>query len=67
MADTGGITVEALRFLAERVGMQLTAAELEQLRPVFDFYAPQLRELHAAELAAEDMAVVYSPNWDPQV
>ncbi|MGE3535804.1 MAG: hypothetical protein AB7N91_00040 [Candidatus Tectimicrobiota bacterium] len=67
MADIDGITVEALRFLAERVGMQLSTTELEQLKPVFDFYAPQLQELHAAELAAEDMAVVYSPNWDPQV
>ena len=67
MAEADGITVEALRFLAERVGMQLTTTELEHLKPMFDFYAPQLRELHAAELAAEDMAVVYSPNWDPQV
>ena len=32
----------------------------------FDFYAAQIRVLHDLDLAAEDLAVVYSPNWDPQ-
>jgi hypothetical protein len=33
---------------------------------MFDFYAAQIRVLHDLDLAAEDLAVVYSPNWDPQ-
>jgi hypothetical protein len=33
---------------------------------MFDFYAAQIRALHDLDLAAEDLAVVYSPNWDPQ-
>jgi hypothetical protein len=33
---------------------------------MFDFYAEQIRVLHDIDLAAEDLAVVFSPNWDPQ-
>jgi hypothetical protein len=66
MADTEGIALDHLQVLAERVGMSLTPAELEHLKPMFDFYAAQLHVLHDLDLAAEDLAVVYSPNWDPQ-
>jgi hypothetical protein len=66
MAESEGISLDNLRVLAERVDMRLTTAELEDLKPMFDFYAAQIRVLHDVELAAEDLAVVYSPNWDPQ-
>ena len=66
MADSEGISLDNLRVLAERVGMRLTTAELEHLKPMFDFYAAQIRVLHDVDLAAEDLAVVYSPNWDSQ-
>jgi hypothetical protein len=66
MADSEGIALDHLRVLAEQVGMRLTPAELEHLKPMFDFYAAQIHGLHDLDLAAEDLAVVYSPNWDPQ-
>ena len=66
MAESEGISLENLRVLAERVGMRLSPAELEHLKPMFDFYAAQIRVLHDVDLAAEDLAVVYSPNWDSQ-
>ncbi len=66
MADSEGIALDHLRVLAERVGLRLTPAELEHLKPMFDFYAAQIHGLHDLDLAAEDLAVVYSPNWDPQ-
>ena len=66
MADSEGIALDHLQVLAERVGLRLTSAELEHLKPMFDFYAAQIRVLHDLDLAAEDLAVVYSPNWDPQ-
>ena len=66
MAESEGISLENLRVLAERVGMGLSPAELEHLKPMFDFYAEQMRRLHDLDLAAEDLAVVYSPNWDSQ-
>jgi len=66
MADSDGISLDNMRVLAEQVGLRLTPAELEHLKPMFDFYAEQIRALHDVDLAAEDLAVVFSPNWDPQ-
>ena len=66
MADPEGIALDHLQVLAEQAGMRLTPAELEHLKPMFDFYAAQIHVLHDLDLAAEDLAVVYSPNWDPQ-
>jgi hypothetical protein len=66
MADSEGIALDHLQVLAEQVGLRLTPPELEHLKPMFDFYAAQIRVLHDLDLAAEDLAVVYSPNWDPQ-
>ena len=66
MADSEGIALDHLQVLAEQVGLRLTPAELEHLKPMFDFYAAQIHGLHDLDLAAEDLAVVYSPNWDPQ-
>ena len=66
MAESEGISLDNLRVLAERVDMRLSTAELEHLKPMFDFYTAQIRGLHDIDLAAEDLAVVYSPNWDPQ-
>ena len=66
MADSEGIALDHLQVLADRVGLRLTPAELEHLKPMYDFYAAQIRALHDLDLAAEDLAVVYSPNWNPQ-
>jgi hypothetical protein len=66
MADSEGIALDHLQVLAEQVGLRLTPAELEHLKPMYDFYSTQIRVLHDLDLAAEDPAVVYSPNWDPQ-
>jgi hypothetical protein len=67
MAESEGISVEQLRVLAERAGLGLTAEELTSLKPMFDHYAKQIKVLSEVELDAEDLAVTYSPNWDPQL
>jgi hypothetical protein len=66
MAESEGIAVEQLRGLAERAGLAMQTEELTALKPMFDLYAKQVKMLFEIELDAEDMAVVYSPNWDPQ-
>ena len=38
MAESEGISLDNLRVLAERVHMHLSTAELEHLKPMFDFY-----------------------------
>jgi hypothetical protein len=66
MAETEGISIDQLRGLAERAGLTLKNEELASLKPMFDHYAKQIKVLDEVELDAEDLAVTYSPNWDPQ-
>jgi hypothetical protein len=66
MAEAEGIAVEQLRGLAERAGLALKNEDLTALKPMFDHYAKQIKVLFEVELDAEDLAVTYSPNWDPQ-
>jgi hypothetical protein len=66
MAESEGLAIDQLRVLAERAGLALTNEDLTSLKPMFDHYAKQIRKLYDVELEAEDLAVSYSPNWDPQ-
>jgi len=66
MAECEGLSVEQFGTLAERAGLTMTIEELTALKPMFDYYAKQIKLLFEIELDAEDLAVVYSPNWDPQ-
>jgi hypothetical protein len=66
MAESEGIAVEQLRVLAERAGLALQSDELTALKPMFDHYTKQISVLFEVELDAEDLAVMYTPNWDPQ-
>jgi hypothetical protein len=66
MAESEGISIDQLRGLSERAGLALRPEELTALKPMFDYYAKQIRALFEIDLEAEDMAVMYSPNWDPQ-
>jgi hypothetical protein len=66
MAASEGISIDQLRSLAERAGLTLKSEELTALKPMFDHYSKQIKVLFEVELDAEDLAVMYSPNWDPQ-
>jgi hypothetical protein len=66
MAASEGISIDQLRALSERSGLALKPEELTALKPMFDHYAKQIRVLFDIELDAEDLAVTYSPSWDPQ-
>ena len=66
MAETAGIALDNLRVLVEWAELSLTSEALTALKPMFDFYAEQIRTLHEVELGAEDLAVAFDPGWDPQ-
>jgi hypothetical protein len=66
MAESEGISLDHLQVLAARAGLQMSREELAALKPMYDHYARQITRLFAADLGAEDLAVVYSPNWDSQ-
>ena len=61
-----GISLEDLRVLAERAGFKLTHEEVEFLKPMYDYFARQTQTLYEVPLEMEDVAVTFSPNWDPQ-
>jgi hypothetical protein len=66
MAETEPVSLDQFRTLTERAGLALADDELTALKPMFDHYAKLSRALFDIELEAEDLAVMYSPNWDPQ-
>lgn len=66
MTEPEGISLEHLRVLADRAGLGMTDEELTALKPMFDHYSRQIKGLFEIDLGAEDLAVAYSPNWDPQ-
>jgi hypothetical protein len=66
MTESEGMSLDHLRVLAERAGLGMTHEELAALKPMFDHYARQIKGLFEVDLGAEDLAVTYSPNWDPQ-
>jgi hypothetical protein len=66
MAETTGISLDSFRVLADRAGLTLSIEELVALKPMYDFYTEQVRQLHEIDLGAEDLAVVFPPAWDPQ-
>jgi hypothetical protein len=66
MTAPADISLDHFRVLTERAGLNLTAEELVALKPMYDYYAVLIQQLHEVELGAEDLAVTFSPNWDPQ-
>lgn len=61
-----GISLEDLRVLAERADFTMTSEELASLKPMYDHFASQTRPIYDVPLEMEDVAVTFSPNWDPQ-
>lgn len=61
------ISIDDFRALTKRAGMDLTDDELERLKPMYDHYLEPIASMNALDLDAEDLAVVYSSGWDPEV
>ncbi len=57
------VTSEEFKLMTERAGLGLSVAELEELKPVYDLYAPYIGLLHSIDLQAEDMGVAFHPEW----
>ena len=65
MCDSEYATMEQLKALAERAGMDLTQEELEELKPVYELYAEQAAQLHELDLGDGDLALTFSPDDVP--
>ncbi len=63
----GTISLEEFRVLANRAGLELSDDELEHLKPMYEHFLEPVAQMNALELDVEDLAVVFSPGWDPEV
>ena len=66
MATSGSeeISLEEFKRLADHAGLGLSQEEAEQLKPLYDLYARQLSLIHSVDLKAEEMAVMFRPDWE---
>ena len=66
MVGSHNISMEDSQALTRRAGLELTADELEGLKPMYDHYATRTAALHELDLDAEDLALVFTPDPDPE-
>ncbi|MFQ6027363.1 MAG: hypothetical protein ACE5Q6_07715 [Dehalococcoidia bacterium] len=57
------VTPEEFKLMTDRAGLGLSAAELEELKPMYDLYAQYLKLLHSIDLQAEEIGVTFHPDW----
>ena len=66
MPEAQDISMEDFQTLVRRAGHDMTAEELEALKPMYDHYARQLPALRELDLDAEDLAVTFVPDVEAQ-
>lgn len=64
---SNSISTDEFRALALRAGMDLSDDELEHLKPMYEYYIEPIARMNALDLDAEDLAVAFSPGWEPEV
>ena len=62
-SDSEHITIERFQQLVQQSGLDLTDAELDELKPLYELYLPRINLLRSIDLKAEDMAVEYNPDF----
>ena len=67
MTTSGEVSMDVFKALVSRAGMELTDAELAELKEAYDVFQPGVDNLHNAQLGTEDLAVSFEPVWDPEV
>lgn len=65
MAESQSVSMDEFRKLVNRVGLNLPEAELQELKPLYDYYADEVAALHELDLDAEDLALAFSADWEP--
>ena len=63
MAESGEVSMEEFRLMADRAGLGMSNEELEELKPIYDLYAAYAAQLHEINFGAEEMVVAFHPDW----
>ena len=58
------ISLDEFRRIVERAGLDLSAEELEALKPLHDLYAVHLALVHSVDLKSEELGVTFQAEWD---
>ena len=58
------ISLGEFQWLTDHAGLGLSQEELEQLKPLYDLYTQQYRLIHSIDLKAEEIAVMFRPDWE---
>jgi hypothetical protein len=65
-AAPGDITLEEFQAVARRAGLNLSAQEVERLRPLYQQLMVQISLLHDPSLPLEEPAVIFPATWFPR-
>ena len=63
MPDTGEVSMEEFKLMADRAGLGMSQDELDALKPIYELYAAYARELHTLSFGSEEMVVEFHPDW----
>ena len=63
MPDTGEVSMEEFKLMADRAGLGMRQDELDALKPIYELYAAYARELHTLSFGSEEMVVEFHPDW----
>lgn len=58
------LSLQECKQLADHAGLGMSQEELEQLKPLYELYARQARLIHSVDLKAEEMGVMFRPDWE---
>ena len=57
------MSAEEFKLMADRAGLGMSQQELDDLKPVYDLYAPYIHLLHSVDLRAEEIGLTFHPDW----
>jgi hypothetical protein len=57
------LTEQSLKALLAQAGLEPKDGDLEQFGDVLDTYVASLKALHSVDLAGEEIAPTFNPEW----
>jgi hypothetical protein len=64
-SNEGAVTPAEFKLMADRAGLGMSQAELDDLKPLYDLYTQYIQLLHSIDLQAEEIGVTFHPDWPP--
>ena len=62
MAENPEVSMEELKFMADRAGLGMDQAELARLKPTYELYMQYTAMVHSIDFGPEEMVVEFHPD-----